>query len=276
MQKIIMTVGFVVLASTVSAGEEKEKKPTKDTPEYVYDCKSDREFITTYEFLRKRTEFGLNPPEMRNVALSVADGCTGAARHFIEITELLLKARLDGKTAMKTGIEVAAKGETSSIAFVKIFKNAFAKEMFDLDAGTSTRMAKELSLEFKGDPEIAGDDFEKLAKFCTSDLGKGLAKNKCAAMMQAIITANAEGKLPVADAFRDAFTFLTNRNETNLTPADAFGVAEKLVSASPEAVPAFRHAYEYALDPAGLGLPRGDAVKFATAVAVKTKRPKAL
>ena len=157
---------------------------------------------------------------------------------------------------------------------MKIFKGAFAKESFDLDVATATRLAKKLTLEFKGDPQIAGEDFEDLAKFCTSELGAGLVRSKCADMVEHMILLNAEGKIAIASAFREAFSFLTSRDETNLTPADAIIVAEKLVSTSPEAVPVFRKTYLYAMDSSGLALARPEAVKFAAAVAVKTKRPK--
>lgn len=271
MHRIVVIVLFFLLPSPLLAKDDK----ISDGREYIYDCKSDREFITTYEFLKSKSEFALNPASMRETALAVADGCTGAASHFIEITELLIKARLDGRTALKTAVEIAAKGETGASAFVKIFKIAFAKEYFDLDVAASMRLAKRLTQDFKGNPEIAGDDFADLAKFCTSDLGVGLVRSKCAALVERMILVNAEGKQRIASAFHEAFAFLTNRDEINLTPGDAVVVAETIVSTSPDAVSVFRRTYQYAMDASGLGLSRPEAVKFASAVAAKTKRPKA-
>lgn len=270
MRSIIIFVACSVISSPLIAKDEKQP----ELRGYIYDCKSDREFITTYEFLKSRSEFALNPRDMRETALAVADGCTGAASHFIEITELLIKAHLDGRTALKTAIEVAGSGDKAARAFVRIFKSAFAKDYFDLDVAASTRLAKRLTAEFKGDPGIAGDDFEELAKFCTSDLGAGLTRSKCSQLVERLILVNAEGKLRIAGAFREAFVFLTNRDEINLTPGDAVLIAETMVSTSPDAVPVFRKTYQYALDSSGLGLSRPEAVKFASAVAAKTKRPK--
>lgn len=259
-----------LFVTSVQASEEAKTEKT----EYVFDCRSGREFITTYEFLRKRTEFGLNPPEMREMALSVAGGCTDAAANFISITELLLKARLDARTALTSARDVALKGKTASTAYIDIFKQAFAQDAFDLNAILANQLASRLTVSYKGDPKIAAEDFKDMARFCVSATGAGLTRPACANIVEHVIVANQEAKMSIAKPFLKIFEFLTDRKEVNLTPVDAVNIAEKLVAASPEAIGSFRKVYEYGIDASGLALPRPEALKMALDVAVKTKQVK--
>jgi hypothetical protein len=243
-------------------------------PEFVYDCKADREFMTTYEYLRSRQEFQLQPDQMRKISLKVTQGCTDSAAGFVAISELLLKARIDGRTAIETAQDVAASGSRKAEAFKSIFKLAFASEIFDLNALVALKMARRLSSEFDGDPEIAAKDFKSLAKFCVSDAGKGLSRAKCAEIIQNIIVASESVKASIADAFLSAFNYLVKEKNANLSAADALTIAERLASTSPDAFEVFKNSFEYAQDKSGLALSRSEAAKLAASIALNSKQLK--
>ena len=46
-------LAFTIQGQAILASEDLAKAK----PEFVYDCKSDREFITAYEFMRSHAEF---------------------------------------------------------------------------------------------------------------------------------------------------------------------------------------------------------------------------
>ena len=263
-------LAFTIQGQAILASEDLAKAK----PEFVYDCKSDREFITAYEFMRSHAEFQLLPEQMRKTALRVSEGCTGSAGSFISISELLLKARIDGKTAILTAQEVAASGKRSSQAFQNIFKQAFASEVFDLNGTMSLKIARRLSADFDGDPEIAAKDFSVLAKFCVSDSGKGIPRPKCAEVIQKIIIANESSKKSIGETFLDTFKYLIESKEVNLAAIDALAIAEQLASTSPDAFEVFKNTFEYAQSKSGLALSRSEAAKFATSVALNSKQLK--
>ena len=246
-----------------------------EKPVFQWDCKADREFITTYEYLRHKKELGLKPNDMRSVAMTVTKGCTGAASAFIKTTELLLKSGFDGKTAIEQARDLAVKGENFANAFQLIFRGAFAKENLDLDSGTALKLARKLTTEFKGDPLVAADDYHTIARYCVASNGLSQSRPECAKLATRLASYSEESKLPVAKAFMSAIDYLTKDHDINLSTGDALALAEALVAASPEAVESFKNAYDYAASKNGLELGRADAITFAKSVAVNTKQPAA-
>lgn len=268
---------LVILFLLASFGEQAafgNKIRSDNSSEFIYDCQSDREFLTTYEYLRSKASFELSPPDMRSVSLRVSQGCTGAAASFVSITELLLKANFSTNEALSTGKEIAALGVPKAKAFEEVFRLSFAEEFFDLDARSAMKVAKRLSTEFEGDPEVATKDFKSLATFCVSSVGLGLPRNQCAEVIQRVIVANEQTKVAISNAFLSAFKFLTDSTKTNFTAGDALAIAEKLASTSPSAFDVFRRSFEFAQSESGLSLSRADAAKLATELAFNTKQPK--
>ena len=269
---LAILVGLIT-TSSVSLADEAKKA---DKPEFVWNCQADREFITTYEYLKAKKHFGLKPEDIRTVAVAVTKGCTGAASSFIDATELLLKTGVDGKTAVEQARDLAVKGGAHARAFITIYRGAFAKEYLDLDTGSAIRIARRLTADFHGDPKVAADDFFTIASFCVPTKTLDLPRPECALMAARIAGYSEESKLPVGKAFIAAVEYLTNKNETNLTMRDAVTLAERLVSVSPEALNAFKNTFEYAADKSGMELTRADAIKFATSIAINAKQPKPL
>jgi hypothetical protein len=253
---------------------DRDQKP--EAVEFVYDCRADREFITTHEYLKSKKEFGLNPDDMRAIALHVTKGCTGAAASFIESTELLLKTGIDGRTAITQSRDLAARGAKFAKSFNTIFRGAFAKEFLDMDSGSALRIARSLTTEFQGDAEVAANDYLELAKFCVETRELDLPRPECATMAARIASLSGASKMPVSRAFKDAVAFLMSRKNVNLTLRDALPLAESLVAVSSESVDRFKNAYDYASNKNGLNLTRADAIKFAKSVAENTKQKKNL
>ena len=270
--RFVAYIALVIAFPALSA----EPAKTSEEPEYVYNCRADREFITTHEYLKRKKEFGLKPEDMRQIALDVTKGCTGAAASFIESTELLLKTGLDGRTAIIQSRDLATKGAKFAKSFNTIFRGAFAKEFLDMDSGSSLRIARKLTIEFKGDADIAANDYIELAKFCVETKGLDMPRPECATMAARVAAYSAESKLPVAAAFKNALDYLTTDKDVNLTLRDALPIAEGLVAVSPESVDRFKTAYEYASNKNGLNLPRSDAVQFARTLSASTKQKKSL
>jgi hypothetical protein len=265
---------FLAALMTTSLGLFAEEAKKTDKPEFNFSCQADREFITTYEYLKHKKDFGLKPEDMRNIAVAVTKGCTGAASSFIESLELLLKTGVDGKTSIEQARDIAIKGENFAKAFVAIYRGAFAKEFLDMDTGTAIRIARKLTSDFTGDPKVAADDYFDLAKFCVSTKKLDLPRPTCATMAARIAGYSADSKMPVAKSFINAVNYLTQNKDINLSMHDALELAESLVAVSPEAFPIFINTYEYASEKSGLELTRADAIKFAKAVSMNTKQPK--
>jgi hypothetical protein len=271
----LFATAFLALSSA-SPALSAEPSKTADEPEFVYDCRSDREFITTHEYLKRKKEFGLKPEDQRRIALDVTKGCTGAAASFIESTELLLKTGLDGRTAIIQSRDLATKGPKFAKSFTAIYRGSFAKEYLDMDSGSSLRIARRLTIEFKGDADIAANDYLELVKFCVETKGLDVPRPQCATMAARVAAYSADSKLPVAKAFKVALTYLTEQKDVNLALRDALPIAEALVAVSPESVERFKNAYEYASNKNGLDMPRAEAIQFAKTVAEGTKQKKSL
>ena len=269
----VSSLAFISCLASFPFAARGEEAAAHDKPAYNWNCKADREFITTYEYLKQKTVLGLKPADMRSVAMAVTKGCTGAASGFIANLELLLRAGFDGKTAVEEARDVAVKGQNYAHGFQLVFRGAFASEYLDLDSGTSLKLARKLTTEFKGDPAVAADDYYTIAKFCVSSNGLNLPRPECAKLAARIASYSEESKLPVGDAFVKAVGYFTKDRDVNIAMGEAVQLAESLVAASPEAVESFKNAYSYASDKSGLDLARAEAIKFAKSVAMNTKQP---
>jgi hypothetical protein len=266
---------FVVIFVLITASCASKKTPAISdvTQEFVFDCKADREVIAAYEYLRQHPEFALNEFQMRETALKVSEGCTGSAESFVNIAEVLLKAKLDGRSALSEAKDLAASGTRRAEAFLVIFRRAYASEALDLDLRQALLTSKALSINYAGDAKTAAADFQKLSHFCRSRAGEGLSRPNCAALIERVILSNSKANQAIADRFTDLFSFLTDPQAVNLTAGDALSIAEKLAATSPDAIAVFRKTYEFAESKTGLGLQRADAVSFAVKAASNTKQP---
>ena len=55
----------------------------------------------------------------------------------------------------------------------------FLQNYLDMDLASSLKMARELSLEYRGNPMAAAMDYAKLTEFCVQEKGLDLSKPRC-------------------------------------------------------------------------------------------------
>jgi len=269
MRQALLCGVWFVLSGCWSDGHRASEPVVAEKP--VIDCEAAQEFMTTMTYLRSAKDMNLAEPLMRTVALGVASGCTGAAGRFIAVTELLKKSGLDSASAIDIGTQAAQRSDEAAEAFRDIFKQAFLKSYLDLDLADALRLARKLSLDYAGKPQVARGDFAGMVHFCQEPRHLNLPKPACA-KLAARIAAYGEGSDDdaIAEPFISAFDFLIGGDGPHLTTGDAMKIAEELVAVSPFAVDNFQQAFTYAVAPSGLKMERGEAVRFAQQVAKRS------
>jgi len=239
-------------------------------------CMPLREYVTTYNYLENHKSYALTTKHAYKIADSVSKGCTGAAERFIKITGLLSHATIDTQTAMKKAIKFALSTNTLTNNFITIFKNTYSEDALDLNVNESLKMASELSIDFKGNPEVVREDFEVLVAFCISSDDLDLPKKRCAQMAYRISKLGEKFEGRVSEEFLDLFEYLNNADGPNLTTFDALKIAEQALQYGPAANENFIDAYKYAVSESGLNLNRAESVKFAKLMASRSLQEKKL
>ncbi len=230
-------------------------------------CLTTREFITTLEFLRSYDPFSLKENEARDWALKASEGCTGAAKRFIRVAQIISKAGGERKISIDTALIFSKSTEAETEAFIQTLQTALAEDGLDMDLGNSLKIALSLSKEYAGDHEAVRKDFEKIAKFCSDTQKLGLTRHQCGVLAAAIARSGEVWKTGVAEAFIQNFDYLTSTKGPALIASDAVNLAEKMMGNGPQSPQNFQDAYQYATKKSGLGLDRKEAVAFALKMA---------
>lgn len=234
------------------------------------DCLTTREFITALEFIRSNEDFRLREPGATELALKISDGCTGSASRFIRVAKLLLKSGLNRRDATVWSLKFAVDRDARTEAFISAFKRAYLEEFLDLDIGTALRIASGVSLEFDGDLQRVRQDFERLVDFCSSGTkGFPLPHVKCGEFAAGLARKGMPWSGGISKPFLRIFDFLQAEEGAALTTADAFRIADAIVTSGPRAPENFIQAYRYASSTAGLSLSQKDAVHFAEKLAIR-------
>ncbi len=243
-------------------------------PKKVFNCDATEEFLTTITYLRHKKVLGLADQDMRAVATEVSGGCHGAAGRFIMVTELLLKAGVDGRSALLVGEEYAHEDGARTEAFRDLFRHSFVPSGLDLAPPASIALAQRLLKSVRQPPEALADEFEELVGFCVRHKGLDLSRPQCAELVTSILVSApplVDCDLPgTSESFIEAYTFLTNNEGPHLTTRDALTMAQRLAAISPYATFNFIEAYGFAVAPKGMGLDRSQGVRFAMELAEKT------
>lgn len=230
------------------------------------ECRGAREYVTTLEFLRDKKAFEISEAEARKLAITVAEGCDGAAQRFIRVSLLLSKSGLTARDAIKTGLEFAKKSETETVTFSEVFKEAFLPEKLDLDLRDSIHLATSLTHAFEGDKKRVLGDFKRLLTYCTEAKNLDLPRSDCGIFAARVASLGQYWNGGIAQAFIDTFEFIRS-NEVEHGPSlitgQALKLAESVVSSGPGATENFITAYKYASARQGMDLPRAQALSFA-------------
>jgi hypothetical protein len=233
-------------------------------------CLSTREFITTLEFLRDHKEFSLDESKLRELAHKVSQGCTGASKRFIQITNVLVKAGIPTKAALEAALTMATSTDEATAAFISIFKGAFLESMLDMDTKSALEIAMDLSHSFSGNRKHVQDNFNQLAEFCVSKKSLDLPVQQCGKMAARVIKSAENFDFKISRDFIALFEYLTGKPSTNLPTYQALEIAEYAVKFGPEAKDNFIKAYEYALAKKGFDVAAKDAIEFGKTMASRS------
>ena len=249
----------IELAARASSAEESPR----------FDCTSAREFVTAHNYLVDQ-EFGLTPAQMRFVSHDVAKGCSGSAKRFIRVNQLLVRAKLGSRQALDLARQYARDSDDATEVFLSVFKAAYLEAALDLDLYRSVQLADELADGFRGTSAKSRDDFSRLTMFCLAREGLVMPRPACAAFAVRLTKLGQEHDEPIADHFVDLVDFLRGSDGPQLTTADAKKIAESVVAVSPHAAKNFVAAYRFAASDDGLKFSRNSAVAFAQQVSAAT------
>jgi len=237
-----------------------------------YRCTASREYITTYRFLTQEDNFKVDTKTARKVALRVSRGCTGAAKRFVQVAKLLADAQMSGHDALTVASDFVTATDAQTAAFLNVLRWAYEKDSLDLSLGAAVKVAREFSLDFKGDPTLAAKDFERLAKFCVGDRDVDLSRPKCAELVAKAAKASERSETAVADAFIDLQKFLHAPEGAAISAQESFTLAIELIAVSPLASENFIETYQFARSKAGLDLAANDALTIAKQVALASAK----
>lgn len=235
-------------------------------------CTIAQEYITTLEFLRDRRELEVPEKEAREMAEKVAAGCTGSAKRFIRVAQVVSKAGLSAHDAVKTGLEFVTRTDREAETFITVFQKSFLKEYLDLDLRAAMRMAHALSTQFEGDQLAVRGDFERLVEYCVGATNLDLPRPECGAWAARIARQGDRFSGGVAEPYLAIFEFARSGEPgPGLTTGNALKLAEELVAFGPGVDQNFIRGYRYAASPSGLALTQNDALAFARRMALGTQ-----
>ena len=240
------------------------------TNEKFKNCHSSKEYITTFRYLEEKKAFLLKKNDMMKVADVVSKGCSGAAKRFIEVTDLLVKAEVQTSESIKIGMEFSAKNDQTLSTFVTIFKETFLKEYLDLNIVSAIDFSKKLSLLEDGDPKMIKNDFQKVVKFCLDQKSLDLSGPKCSDLASRVALSGTKFNVEMAPVFLEHFDFLTAKEGVNLSTYKALEISLKLIVGGLLSAENFKDAYRFGISKSGLDLGKEAAINYAELMALRS------
>ena len=269
-----LAIVFLLLALAPDVRAVDSEQPDKST---ALNCTTAREYITTLEYLRTKSDIKLLDQDAQKIAGQVAEGCTGAAQRFIRVTSMLLQAGITWPDAAKQGLSFASRSETAAETFITVFRRAFLARDLDLDMQSALQMATSLSSEFAKefgeDLKSARKDFDLLVGYCTRADRLSLPKPQCGAFAARITKLGRFWEKGVARDFISTFDYLRSDKGPALITGDALQIAEELVKNGPGSIDNFMVGYRYGVSAKGLNMDSRAAVNFARKMAQRKLPP---
>lgn len=233
-------------------------------------CYSAKEYITTYRYLEEKKVFSLKKNDIMAVADVVSKGCSGAAKRFIEVNDLLVKADVETSESIKIGIIFSAKNDQTTDTFMAIFKETFLKEYLDLDIKNAIDFSMKLSLEEDGNPKMIKNDFQKIVNFCLDQKSLDLSGVKCSSLASAVVINGIKFKVEMAPIFLDHYHFLTDKDGADVSTYKALEISLKLIGSGPLSALNFKEAYKFAISKTGLDLEKIKAINYGELMAQRS------
>jgi hypothetical protein len=247
----------LLILTSISYSNEKEK-------EYMQECTSSKEFITSYEYLKEEKNLRVPVHIAKKVAQKVALGCSGAAHRFISTTKIMAEVGVPGRVNLKLGMKMAQSEEVVWKSFISIFRYAYLEDGLDLSLKSSLKMAATLSIKLKGDHYKVREDFKELVSFCRSSEKISLLIGSCGKMAAEVASLGDKYEGDMSEAFVEAFEFLTESSRgPRLSLFDGIKAAQKVMLSGPMAAQNLEQAYRYASSKKGLGFNNKQSLEFA-------------
>ncbi len=234
-------------------------------------CESTKEYITVFRYLEAQKTFALKKDDMMRIADNASKGCSGAAKRFIDINELLIKSAVETGDAMKIAMKFTDKSDLMADVFITVFKETFLKEYLDLDLKDSIEFALNLALETEGDPKMIKSDFQKIVDFCMKQSGLDLNGTKCSDMAKKVVLSGTKFQLEMSSTFLGHYDFLTDKSGADLPTYKALELSLKLIGSGPMSVNNFKDAFKFASSKSGLDLGKSEAINYAELMATRSK-----
>lgn len=248
--------------------DETSRLCTVQTPEQI-PCETYREYITTFSYLLDRKDASFTKDQASRQAFRVAAGCTGAAKRFIQVFELLSKSKLAAPEALNLAETMAVAKDESAATFTEVFRTAFLGKYLDLSLVASIELARSIALDPAGGSRLAHKEFEKLVDFCLDKKGLGLSKPECAQLSAEVLSFDSQAKTKnIGSAFISFLEFLrADQDGPQLTTVEALKLSKSLMRNHVASAKNFIPAYKFAKDKQKLALTRDGAVAFAQKLA---------
>lgn len=234
-------------------------------------CEATKEFITTFEYLKKREDLSGMADNAARTAMTVAKGCNGSALRFINTVEILDKTELTKRDVLKTSTELAQLKDESVKSFITIFKYAYSQDSLDMSLQNAMKLARSLAIDTHASPLVTEKDFQKLVEFCLNKEGIDQTKAFCSKYVQDIVSQTDLFNVSIADSFIEFYKLSVSKEGLNLLPKDAIRFSSQLIKIHPRAFENFLSAYAYAGSQEGLAYKKQDALRFALALGQRSK-----
>ncbi len=247
-----------------------ESSQKADRLELKKSCSSTKEYIASLNYLREKINLAGDEEHSRKIADQISQSCSGAARRFINTSQLLLEAELDNSTVIRVALEIAKSSDDNASAFYVIFQKVYLKTYLDLDAQSALNISLKLSTQFKGNSQASLYDFGHLVEFCLREQGLHFSQTQCADFATRIASLSVGSKNPVYPSFEKVFRFLMQQKNQRVTIPQAVEISERVLSNGAGAVDNFITAYCYALKQDGLRYSESQSLSFALRMAERS------
>jgi hypothetical protein len=267
--KVLAVVVCLGGSAAFAGGEDHEVDPRikiiKEQEKLL--CGSTDEYVAALKFLRNTKEIVVPETTARLIAEKVAAGCDGAAERFSRVLLQLKSIGLSDRKSLQISLELASAPPDVQKNFTEIFSRAFLTEFFDYDYTLATRLALELSKDYKGDPAQVRDDFLELVRFCKEDKNLGLPNRMCAEFTIKLARLSQFYPEGVRRPFFTLFKELREKKEFSLDIKTALDISYNVLKNGPRAMGNFFDGYKYAMSKEGMSYDHRQAVKFAIKMA---------
>ena len=231
-------------------------------------CRSTREYIETLQFLRESKELGFGEESSKKIADQVSKSCTGGAKRFADVILLLKTVGMSERKSLEMALDFSARPPDVQKNFVEIFTRAYLSEFFDYDYTRAMKLALDMSIDYKGDPKIAREDFLSLVKFCKESENLDLPLVFCTEYVEKVSKLSQFYPNGLKKNFLDLYDAFRNNDDFLLTVKASLKLTYEILEHGPLASDNFFEGFKLATKE--LNFTKEEALRFAVDMAVRS------